>query len=155
MGWRSGLRKNLVKALISGACFLISGQVQGQRPAFKKKKIHVGSIELTAEIADSEEKITHGLMYRKQPMKDSEGMLFIFNSEKKLTFWMKNTFIPLSIGFFSQNKKLAHTAEMEPVRSEMEKPKTYDSQVPAMYVLEVAPGWFSRNKIALGALLYP
>ena len=154
MVWRFGLQMKY-RAILSMFFVLLGNQVLAQRPDFKKKKIHVGAVELTVEIADNEEKITYGLMFRKQALKDDEGMLFVFQNEKKLTFWMKNTFVPLSVGFFSKEKKLGHTAEMEPVRSEMEVPKTYPSQAPAMYVLEVAPGWFKRKKIVSGAVLRP
>ena len=41
-------------------------------------------------------------MYRKK-LKKNTGMLFLFDSEKKASFWMKNTFIPLDIIFINKN----------------------------------------------------
>lgn len=124
-----------------------------KRPDFAKKSIQVGKQKLQVEVANTQEKISYGLMYRTKPLSDSEGMLFIFPKERMRQFWMKNTFIPLSIGFFDRHKKLVHVAEMQAVRSEMEKPKTYSSTQPAMYALEVAPQWFFKNKISLGTKL--
>jgi uncharacterized membrane protein (UPF0127 family) len=117
---------------------------------FKIQKINVGKKTLKVEIADTEAKRSHGLMNRKV-LADGTGMLFIFENEQELAFWMKNTFIPLSIGFFSGEKKLIDIQDMAPVRSEMElDPPRYVSKVPAKYVLEVPRGWFKKNQIKLG-----
>ncbi len=64
---------------------------------------------------------------------------------------MKNTFIPLSIGFFDSQKTLVDIQDMEPVKSEMDQnPKSYLSQSPAQFALEVNQGWFAKNKIKIG-----
>lgn len=150
MGWHC--RPRAVKFSCVLMSLFLGSAASGQKPVeFAKRKIAVGGHSLTVEIADTEEKITRGLMYRKEPLTDDAGMLFVFKDEKIRTFWMKNTFIPLSAGFFDRNKQLVHFTRMQPVRSEMETPKTYPSGRPAMYVLEVASGWFERKKIALGA----
>jgi hypothetical protein len=57
------------------------------------------------EIADSEETQRQGLMNRTQ-LDQGRGMLFIVENPRKLSFWMKNTFIPLSIAFFDKDRKL-------------------------------------------------
>ncbi|GEM_PF-2227750 len=57
------------------------------------------------EIADSESERKKGLMYRKS-LKDDEGMLFVFESDKNSgAFWMKNTEIPFDIIFIEEVKK--------------------------------------------------
>lgn len=118
---------------------------------FDKKKIQVGGVALNVEIADTSEKSARGLMFRKK-LEDGDGMLFVFPQEEPHTFWMKNTFIPLSIGFFDRSKKLIDIQDMEPVRSEMQTDlKTYPSAGPAMYALEVPQGWFKKHKVNLGA----
>jgi uncharacterized membrane protein (UPF0127 family) len=117
---------------------------------FEKQKIRVGKVELAVEIAKSEQQREHGLMFRK---KENDGlqMLFIFETETRLAFWMKNTFVPLSIGYFNSEKILVDVQDMDPVHSVMENPKkTYQSREPAQYALEVPRGWFAKNKISLG-----
>jgi len=121
-------------------------------PIFSKKQISVDNSKLTVEIADTPEKSAHGLMFRKT-MSQDHGMLFIFPDEEPRSFWMKNTFLPLSIGYFSKEKVLIDIQDMEPVKSEMEQPKVYPSAGPAKYALEVNQGWFKKNKIKLGAKL--
>lgn len=122
----------------------------GEEIKFEKKRISIGSKVLQVEVADTHKKITRGLMFRHEKLKGHQGMLFVFKDEQMRSFWMKNTFIPLSIGFFNKEKKLVSIRKMKPVKSEMEKPFSYRSGKPAKYALEVDQGWFERNKIKLG-----
>ena len=54
--------------------------------------------KIDIEIAEPEYERTRGLMYRRN-MKDTQGMLFIFDKPDMRSFWMKNTYIPLDIMF--------------------------------------------------------
>jgi uncharacterized protein len=121
-----------------------------QEIAFQKQKIKIANKVLSVEIADTDEKRAHGLMFR-ETLKQDHGMLFIFDAEEPLGFWMKNTLIPLSIGYFDQNKKLMNVLEMSPAIAGEAHPKTYHSVRPAKYALEMPKGWFSRNKVEIGA----
>lgn len=123
---------------------------------FKKSQIKLGLKKVTVEIADTDPKRSQGLMNRKLLAKN-EGMLFVFPNSSYRSFWMKNTFIPLSIGYFDSQKKLVEIHEMEPVTSVMQvQIPRYDSQKPAQYALEMNRGWFKKNKIKLGTrLIYP
>ena len=124
--------------------------IKGASPGFEKKKLLIGKEKLTVEIADTVERTAHGLMYRKS-MPEASGMLFVFSDEKPRSFWMKNTFLELSIGFFDAEKVLLDIQDMRPVTSEMEmNPPTYESAKPAMYALEVNKGWFQKHKIKIG-----
>lgn len=116
---------------------------------FEKKTLKIAGQTLEVEIADTEEKTARGLMYRTS-LKDGKGMLFVFKNEQTRAFWMKNTFIPLSIGYFNSNKELVDIQDMKPVKSEMEmNVPSYPSASPAMYALEVPQGWFAKHKIKL------
>lgn len=116
---------------------------------FEKRKLQIAGQLLNVEIADNPEKSAQGLMYRKE-LKDGDGMLFIFPDEQIRSFWMKNTFIPLSIGYFNSKKELIDIQDMEPAGSEMQTQlPTYVSKGPAKYALEVPKGWFSKHKILL------
>jgi uncharacterized membrane protein (UPF0127 family) len=120
---------------------------------FKSKIIHVGSQKLKVELAESEEQQERGLMFRRS-IKDGEGMLFVFQEAKPRRFWMKNTFVNLSIGYFDEQKILIDIQDMKAVTSELEQnPQTYPSARPAKYALEVPLGWFLRNKLKKGEKL--
>jgi uncharacterized protein len=119
-------------------------------PLNKKCLIYLHSwngtrIKLNAEIADSDSEREKGLMYR-ESLNENEGMLFVFEREKKLNFWMKNTLIPLDIAYIDRNGIINEIYHMKPLDVSV----TYNSIKPAMFALEVNLGWFSRHKIKTG-----
>ena len=63
---------------------------------YKKKKPII-----VVEIAKTEQQHAQGLMFRNK-LNKNEGMLFVFNEERILEFWMKNTLIDLDIGYFDK-----------------------------------------------------
>lgn len=88
-----------------------------------------------------------GLMFVKD-MPDDEGMLFVFDSPRKLSFWGKNTFIPLDIAFLDSHMKVQKISKI--------KPHSLDS-VPSIkecqYALEVNEGALHRAGVSLGSIL--
>lgn len=111
----------------------------------KKEKIKVGGKVLLVEVARTNDEMAKGLMFRKQ-LGDNEGMLFSYADEEVRRFWMKNTFIALSIGFFNKDRMLIDVQDMVPVTSELQVDiPTYQSAGPAMYALEMPKGWFKKN----------
>lgn len=133
--------------------FLYQGTLWATEVSFQKKSIAIGTVTIQAEIADTPEKTARGLMFR-TALEDGHGMLFVFEKEETRNFWMKNTFIPLSIGFFNAKKQLIDVQDMKPVGSEMETNiPSYSSAGPAKYALEVPLGWFTKKKIKFGSRL--
>lgn len=122
------------------------------RPHYEKKEFTLAGQKIILEIADTDERRRHGLMF-KRFMKENEGMIFYFDSEQRLAFWMRNTVIPLSIGFFDSAFKLVDIQEMEPASPMDVNPKTYEAKKPAKYAVEMNKGWFAKKKIPLGAKL--
>jgi uncharacterized membrane protein (UPF0127 family) len=96
------------------------------------------------EIARTEEERAQGLMYRKS-LDDGKGMLFIFERDEILSFWMKNTLIPLSIAFIASDGRILEIRDMEP-----ESLSPVRSGRSARYALEVPRGWFSRTGVKPG-----
>ena len=119
---------------------------------FGKKDIQLGHKKIMAYIADNSKEHAQGLMKVKSLPADV-GMLFIFSSEETRTFWMKNTEIPLAIGFFDKNKKLLQILEMAPESPLRKEPILYTSDKPAQFVLEMNKDWFTKNKIKVGSRL--
>ncbi|MGE8721785.1 DUF192 domain-containing protein [Leptospira terpstrae] len=103
---------------------------------------------LKMEIANSPSTRATGLMYRTK-LGEDEGMLFVFPRPDYLSFWMKNTLIPLSIGYFSEDMRLLESFDMKPNQTE----EVYNARKPAMYALEVNQGWFAKHKIGKDAVL--
>jgi uncharacterized membrane protein (UPF0127 family) len=120
---------------------------------YKKVKLTVGGKTIDVFLADNDERRERGLMFTHE-IAPNTGMLFIFEQEQPLAFWMKNTLIPLSIGFFNKEGVLVDVQEMTVPASIMDqRPPSYPSKKPAMYALEMNKNWFTSNKIKPGAKL--
>lgn len=99
---------------------------------------------ISAEVADSPDKREVGLMNRFSLRPDS-GMLFVFQKAEPLSFWMKNTYIPLSIAFMDSSGRILNIENMAP---QTETP--HWSNGAALYALEMRKGWFVDNGVAVG-----
>lgn len=120
---------------------------------YKKADFKIGENKFTAYIADDEKGREEGLMFIKK-LPDDTGMLFVFERERPLAFWMKNTLIPLSIGYFDHSGILIDIQEMKVATSIMDlSPPSYPSQGPALFALEMNARWFSKHKIKTGSRL--
>jgi uncharacterized protein len=116
---------------------------------FKKEKIILDGKTISVDLAETSEQHEHGLMFKKT-LPENEGMLFIFDNEDTRYFWMKNTYIDLSIGYFDKDKTLVDIQEMKATSVMETRPPSYPSSKPAMYALEMNKGWFAKNKVKLG-----
>lgn len=113
------------------------------------KILQIGDATLTVEIADTPQTRSQGLMNRPSLPEDA-GMLFICDKPEKVNFWMKNTLIPLSVGFFDETQTLFQIADMTPPPKGATSFPLTSSEKPILYALEVNLGWFSRHKIQPG-----
>jgi uncharacterized membrane protein (UPF0127 family) len=102
------------------------------------------SVTLMAEIARTEKERQRGLMFRKE-IKDGEGMFFIFQRDQILSFWMKNTLIPLSLAYISRDGVILEIRDLEP-----ENLRPVVSGRSCRYALEVPEGWFDRVGLGPG-----
>jgi len=102
-------------------------------------------VQIDIEIADTTAERTQGLMYR-QSLPADAGMLFIFDSPRPLSFWMKNTYIPLDIIFVGETKEIVSIAKNTTPLSESPIPSGAD----AMYVVEVNAGFCDTHGIQQG-----
>lgn len=133
-------------AILVLAIFL-AGCNKGEKFDYKIYQIEIGGITVNAEVADTPAKSTQGLMYRKH-LGEFKGMLFFFPIEQELTFWMKNTLIPLDIIFIDSNNTIVKIHQAEPCKSD---PCTkYSSGNPSVYVLEVNKGFAEKYNIEEG-----
>jgi uncharacterized membrane protein (UPF0127 family) len=99
---------------------------------------------LTVEVARSETARRMGLMGRKT-LPWNEGMLFVFESDQELTFWMKNTQIPLSIAFLDHRGQVRDIFDMIPYDE-----SPVSSTTPCRYALEVNRGFFDECGLVPG-----
>lgn len=105
------------------------------------------SVEIDALIAETDAHRQYGLMYRPKLPFDL-GMAFLFESDTRGGFWMKNTLIPLSIAFFDSGGVIVRIMDMEPC---VEDPcEVYDPGVSYRGALEVNQGSFEEWGISEG-----
>lgn len=106
---------------------------------------------LFVEIASDAQERAKGLMSRTE-LNPASGMLFVFQQSEQLTFWMKNTLIPLDILFFDDKGVFVSRTSMDPC---LEDPcVSYSSERPARYALEVNRDERGAAGVGSGWLLF-
>ncbi len=91
--------------------------------------------KLDIELAETSYEHQTGLMYR-ESMEDDQGMLFIYDSERVRSFYMKNTYIPLDIIYYDADSTLVSIQKNATPRDETSLP----SDGPTQFVLEINGG---------------
>jgi uncharacterized membrane protein (UPF0127 family) len=101
-------------------------------------KVTVGSAVFTVEVARTDAQRERGLMHRRS-LGRREGMLFVFDADQRLAFWMKDTLVPLSIAFLTSEGRILQIEDMEPHSQ-----KSIRSRLSARYALELPRGAFAE-----------
>ena len=91
--------------------------------------------KLDIELAESNYEHQTGLMYR-ESMENDQGMLFVFDTERERSFYMKNTYIPLDIIYYDSDSSLVSIQKNATPLDETSLP----SEGPAQFVLEINGG---------------
>jgi uncharacterized membrane protein (UPF0127 family) len=102
-------------------------------------------VAFQVEIADTPAKREMGLQYRRELAPD-RGMIFLFPREEALTFWMKNTPIPLDIIFINGERKIVGIVE-NTIPFSLEARSVGGS---SKYVLEISAGLSRRYGFKAG-----
>jgi uncharacterized membrane protein (UPF0127 family) len=100
-----------------------------------KVRTDKGAQTFQVEVADSAREREYGLMCRRA-MAPDRGMLFVFREERPLSFWMRNTLIPLDIIYIGEDGRVVSISRNARPLSDAPLP----SAGPARYVLELAGG---------------
>ncbi len=111
---------------------------------FPQASLSVNSIKISAEVAATQPDREQGLMFR-SALGKNEGMLFVFDEIAYHCFWMKNTEVPLSIAYMTDNGTITDVQEMAA--------ETETNHCPSQsgkYAIEMAKGWFAANGIKPG-----
>lgn len=107
--------------------------------------LNIGEVAVKAEVADEPHERTTGMMGRTE-LADGAGMLFVFPAPQALSFWMRDTLVPLSVAYINAEGVIREIHDLKPLD---ERP-AFSSFRDLVYALEVPQGWFARNKIAAG-----
>ena len=109
---------------------------------FDKEWIKVGHLDLEVELALTTEQRARGLMYRDNV---ENGMLFVYDQARVLSFWMRNTKVPLDIAYIKADWTIEPVQFLYPYDEKGKK-----SQGPAIGALEMPQGWFQAQGLAAG-----
>lgn len=101
--------------------------------------VEAGSKRFSVELATTAPARERGLMFRDQ-MEAGHGMLFLFDSDQPLAFWMKNTKIALDIVYLDSRRRVVSIQAGVPPCSAGDRCPAYPASAPAMYVLELNAG---------------
>ncbi len=112
--------------------------------ALERIPLTLGETLIEVEVADSPEARAQGLMKRKS-LPENQGMLFVFSRDQRLSFWMKNTEIPLSVAYISSDGTIREIHDLEPHN---ESPVT--SRRSLRYALEMNRGAFTAAGVSVG-----
>jgi uncharacterized protein len=124
--------------------FTLLASAQGVPQDLPAITLNAGMHNIRAQVATGENVYT-GLMYRRE-MPQHEGMLFVYDTAAVHCFYMKNTFLPLSIAFLADDGTVINIENMQP--------QTLDSHCsakPVRYALEMNQGWFAKRGVKAGS----
>jgi len=110
-----------------------------------------GDFTFEVELADTQQLRAQGLMFR-QELADNKGMLFDFQEEREVAFWMRNTFIPLDMIFIAADGTVMNIHENARPQDETSIPSGF----PVRFVLEIPGGRSAQIGLKAGdKMLHP
>jgi uncharacterized membrane protein (UPF0127 family) len=135
------MRTVLIAAFLAVALAFVPHALGAELPV---RSLAIGKHKLVAEVAATPEQRSTGLMHRFS-LRPDHGMLFVFERPERLSFWMRNTYIPLSIAFIGADGRIVNIEDMAPQTE-----SSHWSRAPALYALEMRKGWFAERGIRAG-----
>jgi uncharacterized protein len=117
------------------------------RTPAEKVTLQVKGQLLTVEVARTAVDREHGLMGRKD-LGPRDGMIFLFDRDQHLTFWMKDTPTPLSIAFVASDGRILQIEDMVPFSEAI-----IESHLSARYALEMRKGAFAEMGVGVGDII--
>lgn len=134
---------------LHGFCFAILASLFSATAAHAAgplpvRELTAGMHRIQAEVADRDDTRRTGLMHR-ESLAPNHGMLFVFDQPSVQCFWMRNTLVPLSIAFLTDDGQVVNLADMTP-RTET----PHCSEQPVRFALEMQQGWFAERGLKAG-----
>ena len=134
-----------MKKLLAVLIFAFCGAHAWAAQDLPELPLEIKGHKLIAEVAATDATRSTGLMHRRM-LPDNRGMLFVFSRAEPQSFWMMNTYVPLSIAFIDEAGTIINIEDMKPLTT-----NPHPSAKPAKYALEMNRGWFAKRGIKAGA----
>ncbi len=127
---------------------LVMGWATPSNNAYRQVNITVNGVELLADIAATSDQKSMGLGV-KDTLNDNEAMLFLFKTESKHTFWMKDMKFQIDIIWLDADKEVVHIEHsLEPCMPDS--CPTYTPNDDSLYVLETVAGFAQKYNVTEG-----
>jgi uncharacterized membrane protein (UPF0127 family) len=107
-------------------------------------EVVIGGKSFRIEVARTDEQKREGLMNRKS-LGQREGMIFVYETDQHLAFWMKNTTIPLTLVFLSKEGQITQIEQLKPLSL-----KSVVSERAVRYGLELPAGVLEELGVGIG-----
>lgn len=138
------MKKHFPVILLAFFCILSLNAKSLEKKDLKIVKGDGTELICKVEVAKTEAERNFGFMKRKS-IPDGTGMIFIFENDRVLSFWMKDTPHPLSIAYISKSGIIKNIFDMTPFSL-----ASVSSTISVRYALEVPQGWFEKSGIRVG-----
>ena len=134
--------------ILSAVLVSLTGVAKAQTPEkLATINLYAGMHRIISEVAQTPPERAKGLMWRRT-LAPNEGMLFVFPDQAFHCFWMRNTYIPLSIAFLKNDGTIVNIEDMQPLDESSHCP-----QEPIRLAIEVNQGWFAERGIKPGLVI--
>jgi uncharacterized membrane protein (UPF0127 family) len=112
------------------------------QPKLQTLKLYVGSQEMIAELALTQDQLRTGMMFRTN-MAENAGMLFPLPYTQQARFWMKNCPLPLSAAYIDQDGIIQEIHDLKPYDTN----SVVSASENIRFVLETPQGWFQKHHV--------
>lgn len=152
-------RLALAVALLAAACGGgggDDGSSAGTLDGFSRARISVGGVVFEAWLARTPDERARGLMFAGEedlaPLPDGtpRGMLFLYDEDRLLSFFMRDTFVPLDLAYAAADGRIVETHRLQPLDE-----TSVVARVPVRYAFEARQGTFAALGIGVGDVIVP
>lgn len=139
--------------LVASAATVVLSGCADEKPAVEKTvadyfPVKIGDRAARLQFAVLPNEQQRGLMERTS-LGANDGMIFIYREPQQMSFWMRNTFVPLDIGFFDAKGELREVRQLFPRDERSVKSHGTDLQ----FAIEMNQNWYRDNGVKAGARL--
>lgn len=136
--------------LLSPIAYIEIESVQAQQQEQNKTTlVSLGGVNVTASLSTTPDSQSKGLSI-KDSLNENEGMLFIFESPQKYSFWMKDMKFPIDIIWINSTGKIVHIEKnLSPCYLLLPCP-SYAPKNDSLYVLEVVSNFTNKFGVSVG-----
>jgi hypothetical protein len=118
------------------------------QPKLPTMKLWLGAEEMVAELALNSEQMQTGMMFRTN-LAENAGMLFVFPTPHRASFWMKNCPLPLSAAYIDPEGVILEIHDLQAHNTN----SVVASSERVQFVLETNQGWFRRHNVTPGTVI--